>query len=76
MTTGDAVKVARLRERILSGEAQRVRENAHLSRGDIARELEVDPSAVTRYELGQRLPRAGVALRYSALLDGLEVAKK
>ena len=70
MSTG-ALSVVRVRRLLADGTARRVRENAGLSRADVARELEVNESTVGRWEDRKRVPRARVAVRYAELLDQL-----
>lgn len=53
------------------GEVRRIREDAGLSADVIARQLEVTPSTVTRWETGARMPRGANARRYARLLRRL-----
>ena len=46
-----------VRRWLASGDAQRWREKAGLTRGMLAREIGVDTSAVFRWENGERKPR-------------------
>lgn len=67
--TDDPISEARLaREWCESGVAKVVRVGAGLSRGDVARALNVSVSAVRDWETGARRPRVAVAARYAALL--------
>lgn len=70
-----AVEIARARELLRSGRAQEIRENAGLSRAEIAADLGVDQSAIWRWERGKRAPRGNVAKRYAQLLHQLEQLK-
>lgn len=69
-----AEKLQRLRVSTKSGEARRIREAAQLSQNDLAVSIDVDPTAVSRWERGVSTPRGAAALRYAALLDRLNKA--
>jgi DNA-binding transcriptional regulator YiaG len=56
---------------VAAGEARRIREAAGVSQTEVAQQLGVSRSAVCLWELGHRLPRGNVALRYFALLESL-----
>ena len=56
---------------ITSGEARRIREAARLSLVTVARAVEADPSAIGRWERGERLPRGSAALKYAQLITRL-----
>jgi DNA-binding transcriptional regulator YiaG len=60
-----------LRASIVSGEARQIRERAGLSAVALARQLDVSPAAVTRWEQGTRYPRGANATRYARLLRRL-----
>lgn len=66
-----ALSLARIRRLLADGTARRIREQAGLSRAEIARDLGVDESAIYRWEAGRRVPRAAVAARYADLLAEL-----
>jgi transcriptional regulator with XRE-family HTH domain len=66
-----AQRIAKARHLARSGQAQQIRLKAGLSQGEVARLLDVDPSAVSRWEAGLRSPRDEVARRYLDLLTGL-----
>jgi DNA-binding transcriptional regulator YiaG len=68
---GTAVRIAKVRALASSGEAQRIRERAGLTRGDVARDLRASIGAVRRWELGERAPCGELALKYGRLLDEL-----
>ncbi len=61
------------REWCASGVARIVREGAGLSRGDVARVLDVSVSCVRDWENGDRRPRVAAAARYYTLLRGLMI---
>lgn len=54
-----------------SGEARRIRMAALLSQADVANAIGVDASTVARWEKGERLPRAALAVRYRSILTML-----
>ena len=60
-----------LREIITSGRARQIREAAGLPADALARQLEVTPATVTRWETGIRYPRGANARRYARLLRRL-----
>jgi DNA-binding transcriptional regulator YiaG len=67
----DALFIALVRRLIKDGSAQRIREEAQLSLGDVGRALGgVTASTVMRWERGS-LPRSGMAIRYGQLLARL-----
>lgn len=70
----ELIDILLARRCVRTGEAQKLREAAGLSRSDIARTLDVDASAVGRWERHEREPRGGVARRYGQLLRQLEMA--
>ncbi len=51
-----------------------MRRRAELSQAEVANALNVDPSAVSRWEAGQRMPRPDVLAQYLDLLDRLAVS--
>jgi transcriptional regulator with XRE-family HTH domain len=55
-----------------SGAARRIRERSLLSLTEVASELGVHPSSLSRWETSKSLPRAAVASRWGALLRSLE----
>lgn len=65
-TTTD--QLLELHDMLKTGEARRVRERAGLSAAALARDLQVTPGAVNKWELGLRLPRGVNATRYARLL--------
>jgi DNA-binding transcriptional regulator YiaG len=54
-----------------SGRARQLREGARLTTVAMARQLDVSPSAVTKWELGMRLPKGANARKYARLLSRL-----
>jgi len=67
----EAVEIARVREMARSGCAKAIRQRARVSRSEIARSIEVDPSTIRRWEEGLRVPQGAAAIRYGALLREL-----
>ena len=66
-------RLARLREMARQdGVLRDIRERHHLSLMDIARSVGCDPSAVGRWERGERVPRGGSAERYARLIERLD----
>jgi transcriptional regulator with XRE-family HTH domain len=72
MSSPGVLLLADVREALRSGAAERLRREAHLSQAEVAAELGVSPSAVSRWEAGDRLPRGRAARRYARLLAALE----
>ena len=64
-------EVARAREWVRTGRAQRIRRAADVSLSEIANHLGVSKATVHRWESGHCAPRANVAVRYVHLLDQL-----
>jgi DNA-binding transcriptional regulator YiaG len=60
-----------LHDLIASGRARQLRENADLSATALARDLDVNPSQVGRWERGERYPRGANARRYARMLRRL-----
>ncbi|MGI5436194.1 helix-turn-helix domain-containing protein [Streptomyces shenzhenensis] len=71
VTQTKALRLARVRVAVVTGEAQRLREAACLSISEIAASCGVDQSTVWRWEHGARRPRGDQALRYGELIDSL-----
>lgn len=67
-------ELAWVRDAVATGKARRIREQANLTTGDVARAIEVTPVSVWRYEQQLRSPRGATALRYGRLLRSLEAA--
>lgn len=55
-------------EFISSGEARQTREALNLSLVDVASRIPADPSAIGRWERGERTPRGPAAIKYAELL--------
>lgn len=66
------LRIAKVRQMCQSGEARAIREGALAERGDLARDLGVHVSAVSRWETGDRLPRGETALQYLQILERLQ----
>ncbi len=56
---------------IASGEARRIREAAGLSLVSVGGAVGADPSAIGRWERGERIPRSTAALKYAQLITRL-----
>jgi DNA-binding transcriptional regulator YiaG len=69
--SSEAMEIAEGRELILSGRGQVIREGAHLTRSELAREIDVDQATVWRWETGRRMPRGEAARRYGSFLKEL-----
>lgn len=72
--TSNAVRVdelAEVRRLASTGEARRIREAAHIRATEIARQIGADPSAVSRWESGERMPTGLAAIRYLEVLRSL-----
>lgn len=54
-----------------NGAARAIREGACISGSELARQLEVSPAAVSRWERGERIPRADKAEKWAQLLRKL-----
>lgn len=72
VTQALALRLARIRAALISGEAQQLRLSAHLSIGEVASACDVDQSTVWRWEQLKRLPRPAEAIRYGDFLDSLK----
>ncbi|MEX2275247.1 MAG: helix-turn-helix transcriptional regulator [Actinomycetota bacterium] len=51
-----------------------LRESAGLTRSDLAQVVKVDPSTISRWESGLRVPRGATRQRYEDALAELEAA--
>jgi transcriptional regulator with XRE-family HTH domain len=60
--------VQKIRHLARSGEARRLRERSGLSLREVASEIGVDASSLSRWETGATAPRAKAALRWAAVL--------
>lgn len=66
------IKLATLaREHVAAGTARELRKRSGLSLADVADVVEVSPSAVLRWERGERAPRTRAAVLYGRLLAEL-----
>ena len=59
------------REWARSGRGARIRRVAGVTQAQLARELDVDPATVSRWELGARVPRDAQAAAYARVLKVL-----
>lgn len=72
MAIANLIEQARTRRRLPEPRLRRlIRESARVSLREVAATLGVSPSAVSRWETGQRKPRAAAMRRYVRLLDQL-----
>lgn len=71
VNTRQTVRLTRVRHLVATGDAERTRTRAGLSKREMARAIDVSPSTIMRWERGDRRPRGDEALRYLALLDAL-----
>ncbi|MCH7670473.1 MAG: helix-turn-helix transcriptional regulator [Acidobacteria bacterium] len=71
----DLAAVARCRALARSGAARSIRIAAGVSLAEVARQLQVSPSTIHRWETGLRSPRAAAAERYGRLLRQLIEAR-
>lgn len=69
VTEAQLMRLKKLREQTVSGEAKRLREDARLTQPELAAALGVPPSTISLWENGKRAPRGEKALRYAELLD-------
>jgi transcriptional regulator with XRE-family HTH domain len=69
-------QLSRVRELAASGEARRLRLGARLSQGEVAAACGTSPSAVSRWESGERVPRGRAAEKYAAIIVGLASGRK
>lgn len=69
--TLQAVDLARLRAWTASGRARTIREEARLSRSELARSLGLHESTIAHWECGRRQPTGAAAERYFHLLNQL-----
>lgn len=61
------------RSSLATGEAVKIRENAHLSQGELARACRVSAASISRWEGGIRVPSGKEAERYARMLRLLKV---
>jgi DNA-binding transcriptional regulator YiaG len=61
-------RLLQARALMASGEARRIREAAGLSLASVAPVVGADPSAIGRWERGQRIPGGRAALKYAQLI--------
>ena len=68
----EVIQLAKARAMARNGEAQAIRERNHLTISEVAREIEVSPSSVMRWEKGERSPRGDSAIRFAELMHKLD----
>jgi len=71
MQTNDLLLIAASTRMLGDGTARRLREQSGLSQTQVAAVCGVTAAAVSRWELGERLPRTRAALLYARLLHRL-----
>ena len=71
LTTDDLRRLGRMRELCASGQARVVRENARITRAEMARALGVTWVTVERWEKGAPPQNADMALKWLKILDDL-----
>ena len=69
MSAITAHELARIRALVESGAAKSIRVSADVTTGEVARDAELDPSTIWRYENGHRRPRGDAARRYLRVLE-------
>lgn len=69
--TKTAIELARIRELARNGTARRIREQAGLSRREMAESLGIHETTVQKWENGTRAPHGERALRFANLLREL-----
>ena len=74
LTVEELVRLTKLREMLSSGEAQRIRTKAGVSRGEAARACQVQENTVMRWETGRKRPLTRRALGYLRLVEMLSEA--
>lgn len=68
----DDLRMRMLALRLLdSGEARKLRHAARVTLAELAADIGVSETSVSRWESGTRLPRGAVATRYGQVLDRL-----
>jgi len=67
----ELLSIAMVRRLAANGSARAIREAAGLSISEVARDLGVTPSAVSRWERGLRRPHGQPATDYLKILEGL-----
>lgn len=71
MSPRDALRVVRARRQLASGEARAIRVQSGLLLHEMAEALEVSVPTVSKWERGERTPKADHALAYAGLIDEL-----
>jgi DNA-binding transcriptional regulator YiaG len=71
MSSNNVNDLLTLPDLIASGRARTIREDAGFSATALARELDVNPSCVIRWERWERYPRGANARRYARMLRRL-----
>jgi DNA-binding transcriptional regulator YiaG len=70
-----ALALVWLRQLAASGEAKAIREQAGLSIREQAAAIDASPSALFRWENGERIPRGDAAVRYAKFLEQLTACR-
>jgi DNA-binding transcriptional regulator YiaG len=71
LAVNDVQQIAWARRMARSGSARFIREAAGFSASEVARVVGVSPATVSRWERGERIPRADAAERWAELLRKL-----
>lgn len=64
-------ELARVRRMAATGAARAIRESAHVSLREVAADVGVDVSSLSRWETGVRQPRGSAAIRWLRILEEL-----
>lgn len=71
MNATETLRLAQVRRLTATGEARRIREDAHLSQADVEGATRIPRATISRWERGLRAPRGPDALRYLDFLEWL-----
>ncbi len=71
MTPQDLHALSKMRAALVSGQAERLRRGAGLSRAEVGAAVGVSREAIQKWELGERVPRGAAGLRFARLLARL-----
>ncbi|MFI7130188.1 helix-turn-helix transcriptional regulator [Nonomuraea sp. NPDC050153] len=71
MKIQDLNRLAWVRSVAVSGQARKIREDAHLTQDELANVITVSRPTICLWESGKRVPRGAAALRYASVLDML-----
>ena len=71
MTISDLHRLAWVRRVAATGEARKIRKEAHVTQNELANVVAVSRPTICLWETGKRIPRGAAALRYAKALDKL-----